>query len=101
LVDDYEAQLYDGLRGRNLAVVALHEITHAVHHRYELKTRDKHIRFRQAQVRGWLGIMKHDPDTWRWLTWIMSFPDQARIIAPRPIEFGSMQLARIRNGAAA
>ena len=76
-----EAQLYCGLTGSNLAVVALHEITHAIHHMYDLKKRDRHMAFRRAQVQGWLGIMKHNPGAWRWLAWVMSFPSKASLAA--------------------
>ncbi|HJV97381.1 MAG TPA: hypothetical protein VJ608_15165 [Albitalea sp.] len=75
-----EAQLYSGLTGSNLAVVALHELTHAVHHLYDLKTRDRHQAFRRAQLEGWLGIIKHNPGAWRWLAWVMSFPSQASLL---------------------
>jgi hypothetical protein len=80
--DKQEAQLYDGLTGSNLAVVALHEITHAVHHMYALKQRDRHHNFRRAQLDGWLGIIRHNPGAWRWLAWVMSFPAQASIEEP-------------------
>ena len=75
-----EAQLYRGLTGANLAVVALHEITHSVHHVYELKQRDRHGNFRRAQVKGWLGIVKRNPAAWRWLAWVISFPQEASLI---------------------
>ncbi len=75
-----EAQLYSGLEGSNLAVVALHEITHAVHHMYDLKKRDRHQAYRRAQLEGWLGIMTHNPSAWRWLAWVMSFPSKARLV---------------------
>jgi hypothetical protein len=75
----HEAQLYSGLTGSNLAVVALHEITHAVHHVYDLKKRDLHRNFRHAQLKGWLGIIKQNPSAWRWLAWVMSFPAQASL----------------------
>lgn len=81
VMDDLEAQLYGGLTGSNLAIVALHEITHAVHHVYGLRDRDRHHNFRSAQVRGWLSIIRRDPLAWRWLIWIMSFPAQASIVA--------------------
>jgi hypothetical protein len=74
-----EAQLYCGLTGSNLAVVALHELTHAVHHMYDLKKRDTHRAFRQAQLKGWLGIMCHNPSAWRWLAWVISFPRKATL----------------------
>jgi hypothetical protein len=74
-----EVQLYAGLTGANLAVVALHEITHAVHHAYALKTRDTHHNFNQAQLDGWLGIMRASPQAWHWLAWAISFPEGARL----------------------
>ena len=79
-----EAQLYSGLTGSNLAIVALHEITHAVHHMYDLKQRDLHQNFRRAQIKGWLGIIKHNPGAWRWLAWVMSFPEQASMDSELP-----------------
>ena len=69
-----EVQLYDGLHGRNLPVVAVHEITHAVHDVYGLKGRDKHQNFLRAQHQGWLGIMQHNPSAWRWRAWTLSEP---------------------------
>src|SRR5215831_3527813 len=75
-----EAQLYRGLTGANLAVVALHEITHAVHHVYAIKQRDRHANFRRAQVQGWLDIVKRNPGAWRWLAWVISFPQDASLI---------------------
>lgn len=69
-----EVQLYSGLCGTNLPVVALHEITHAVHHAYALKRRDKHHNFNRAQVEGWLGIVRNNPDAWHWLARTISFP---------------------------
>ena len=73
-----EVQLYQGLHGRNLPVVAVHEITHAVHDVYGLKERDKHKNFLRAQRLGWLGIMQHNPSAWRWLAWTMSEPVPAQ-----------------------
>jgi hypothetical protein len=69
-----EVQLYSGLHGHNLPVVAVHEITHAVHDVYGLKVRDAHRNFLRAQRLGWLGIMQHNPSAWRWLAWTMSAP---------------------------
>jgi len=77
--DTREAELYEGLKGNNLAIVALHELTHAVHHVYQLKERDRHRAFRVAQVKGWLGIITHNPMAWRWLAWAMTFPESARL----------------------
>ena len=77
-----EAQLYRGLAGANLAVVALHEITHAVHHEHGLENGHSHRAFRRAQLQGWFGVMQHSPAAWRWLAWVMSFPEQANLEAP-------------------
>ena len=91
-----EAQLYSGLTGSNLAVVALHEITHAVHHMYKLKQRDRHRSFRRAQLKGWLGVIKNNPSTWRWLAWVMSFPEQASIESTLPSP-GSREMTLSRS----
>jgi hypothetical protein len=72
-----EVQLYTGLSGANVAIVALHEITHALHHAHGLRTRDRERNFVRAQHKGWLDIMLRDPSTWRWLMWTMSFPHKA------------------------
>jgi hypothetical protein len=74
-----EVQLYEGLTGANVAIVALHEITHALHHAHGLRVRDDERRFIRAQLAGWLEIMTRDPDTWRWLVWAMSFPGKATL----------------------
>jgi hypothetical protein len=74
-----EVQLYDGLRGANVAIVALHEITHALHHAHGVRTRDRYHNYLRAQLRGWLEIMLRDPHTWRWLAWAMSFPHKASL----------------------
>lgn len=74
-----EIQLYEGLSGANVAIVALHEITHALHHAHGLRQRDHERNFVRAQVRGWLEIMVRDPNTWRWLAWTMSFPHKASV----------------------
>jgi hypothetical protein len=65
--------------------VALHELTHAIHHLYAVKNRDRHHIFRRAQVRGWFGIMTQSPGAWRWLAWVMSFPAKARMSLGAPV----------------
>lgn len=79
---DREAQLYRGLAGANLAVVALHEITHAVHHAHGLDDSARQREFRRAQLAGWAGVMRRSPAVWRWLAWLMSHPEQATLAAP-------------------
>jgi hypothetical protein len=74
-----EALLYRGLAGANLAIVALHEITHAVHHAHGLENGHRHHAFRRAQLRGWFGVMRRSPAAWRWLAWLMSFPGRASL----------------------
>jgi hypothetical protein len=74
-----EVQLYVGLSGANLPVVALHEITHAVHHAYALKVRDSHGNYNRAQLEGWLGVMRNNPMAWHWLIWAMSLPQGAKL----------------------
>jgi hypothetical protein len=75
-----EVQLYEGLTGTNVAIVALHEITHALHHAHGVRQRDSERNFLRSQLKGWLEIMLHDPDTWRWLAWSMSFPRKASVV---------------------
>jgi hypothetical protein len=72
-----EVQLYSGLTGANLPVVALHEITHAVHHAYGLGALDKHRNFTHSQLRGWLGVMRDNPEVWHWLVWAISVTERA------------------------
>lgn len=74
-----EVQLYDGLNGANVAIVALHEITHALHHAHGLRQRDLERNYLRAQLRGWLEIMVRDASMWRWLAWAMSFPHKASL----------------------
>jgi hypothetical protein len=82
LFAEREAQMYRGLAGPNLAIVSLHEITHAVHHAHGLEDGHSHRDFRRAQLQGWFGVMQHSPAAWRWLAWLMSFPEQANLPAP-------------------
>ena len=74
-----EVQLYVGLSGTNLPVVALHEITHAVHHAYAVKMRDTHRNFNHAQLDGWLALVRCNPAMWLWLAWAMSYPEAASL----------------------
>lgn len=73
-----EVQLCAGLAGCHLPIVALHEITHAVHHAQGLEDHAPHRAFLRAQVAGWIGVVRDNPGAWRWLAWAMSFPARAR-----------------------
>ena len=57
-----EAQLYDGLKGHNLAIVALHELTHAVHHLYEIRERSRHPAFRTCAAERVAGHHHAQPE---------------------------------------
>lgn len=72
-----EVQLCEGLMGTHLPIVALHEITHAIHHAWSLDDHDPHDHFLHAQQAGWMDLIRTNPTAWRWLVWTMSFPTQA------------------------
>ena len=74
-----EVQLYAGLAGVNLGVVALHEFTHALHHAHRLGRSGAHRDFVRVQCHGWLAIVRDNPALWRWLAWALSHPEQARL----------------------
>lgn len=70
--DDYKAELWDELHGANLAVVAIHEITHAIHQQFKLKDGSKHLAFRRGEADGWLEFMLKNPTAWQWLVYLMT-----------------------------
>jgi len=53
----HEVRMDPLLQREHLAVVFVHELTHAVHHAYELDDGDKHTAFVRAQARGWLSFI--------------------------------------------
>lgn len=63
----HAVRLYEGLRGPHAAVVAIHELTHAIHHRARLRNRDTKKRFIAAETDGWLRLIRDNPHAWRWL----------------------------------
>ena len=67
-----EVQLCEGLGGAHLPIVAVHELTHAIHHVWGLDDHDPHEAFLQAQLRGWLSIIRCNPAAWDWLVWAMT-----------------------------
>jgi hypothetical protein len=73
-----EVQLCTGLAGCHLPIVALHEITHALHHAHGVDDSSSYRRFTQVQVAGWMRFARDNPGAWHWLAWSMSFPARAR-----------------------
>jgi len=60
-------RLHEELTGRHLAVIVLHELTHAFHHAARLKTRETRRRFIRVQAQAWLSFVRDNPDAWCWL----------------------------------
>lgn len=54
------------LHGPHLAVIALHEIMHAIHHHGSCKT-GKRDRFIRQQAAALTAFIRRNPDAWRWL----------------------------------
>ncbi len=73
----HRIRLYEGLRGPHAAVVAAHELSHAIHHQARLKNRDTKKRFIAAETDGWLRLIRDNPDAWRWLLVTMRSESQA------------------------
>lgn len=69
-IDENRAELWDELCGANLAVVAIHEITHAIHDKAGVKDGSSHIAFRAAQTDGWLDFMLKNPGAWQWIVYL-------------------------------
>jgi hypothetical protein len=72
LYEQSEARLYAHLAGANLAVVAVHEVTHAVHWYGGVVDGSSHRDFVAAQARHWLDFMLRNPGAWRWLAYLLS-----------------------------
>lgn len=83
LYEERQAQLVDDLHGVNLAIVAVHELTHAVHAHAGLDDGGSHTAFVQAQARHWLDFALRNPAAWRWLVWLMAH--DAREAARLPV----------------
>lgn len=73
----HEVRLVDALRGRHVAVVFLHELTHAVHNLRDMDDGSKHGAFVNAQVDGWLEFIAHNPGAWCWVLRKMREPGLA------------------------
>jgi hypothetical protein len=54
------------LHGPHLAVIALHEIMHAIHHHGGCKTGDRN-RFIRQQAGALTAFIRRNPNAWRWL----------------------------------
>jgi hypothetical protein len=72
LYEEHRAQLHARLSGANLAVVAVHELTHAVHWQAGVGDGSLHRAFITAQTRYWLDFMLENPGAWRWLAYLLS-----------------------------
>ncbi len=87
LYKEQEARLYANLRGANLAVVAVHELTHAVHWHGGVGDGHPHREFVAVQTKVWLDFMTGNPDAWRWLAYLLSHEahaqHDARVAEPR------------------
>lgn len=65
--ETHTAELFEWLQGSNLAVVAIHEFTHCIHHEAGLVDFDSRRRFVTAQAEGWMRFIRANPSAWRWL----------------------------------
>ncbi len=86
LYKESEARLYANLAGANLAVVAVHEVTHAVHWHGGVEDGSSHREFVGVQARHWLDFMLLNPEAWRWLAYLLSHEahqDQGAASRPR------------------
>lgn len=54
------------LHGPHLAVIALHEIMHAIHHHGSCRTGDRN-RFIRQQAAALTAFIRRNPNAWRWL----------------------------------
>ncbi len=54
------------LHGPHLAVIALHEIMHAIHHHGRCRTGDRN-RFIRQQAAALTAFIRRNPNAWRWL----------------------------------
>lgn len=70
--EESTARLYARLAGANLAVVAMHEVTHAVHWHGGVSDGSSHREFIAAQTRHWLDFMLENAEAWRWLAYLLS-----------------------------
>lgn len=70
--DESKALLWEHLCGPTLAVVAIHEFTHAIHARAGVANGSSHIAFRDAEAGGWLRFALANPAAWRWLVYLMT-----------------------------
>ncbi len=70
--EENRARLYSRLTGANLAVVAVHEVTHAVHWHGGVGDGSSHRDFVAVQSRHWLDFMLGNPEAWRWIVYLLS-----------------------------
>ena len=66
-----EVLLHAVLEGRHLAVIVLHELTHAFHYAAKLRTRESRRRFTRIQAQAWLTFVRADPNVWCWFVHLL------------------------------
>lgn len=64
-------RLHEELTGRHLAVIILHELTHAFHHAAGMRTREKRRRFTRVQATAWLRFICSNPEAWCWFVQLL------------------------------
>jgi hypothetical protein len=77
------------LHGPHLAVIALHEIMHAIHHHGSCKTGNRN-RFMQQQAVALTAFIRRNPSAWRWLLRLI------RSTAHQPVKRASKNAANDR-----
>lgn len=76
-------RLHEELIGRHLAVIVLHELTHAFHHAARMRTRETRRRFTRVQAQAWQRFVQDNPDAWCWfLSLLRSRRSKARLLWP-------------------
>ena len=86
------------LHGPHLAVIALHEIMHAIHHHGSCKTGNRN-RFIRQQAGALTDFIRRNPNAWRWLLrLIRSTAHQPVAPAGKRAANGRLQDGAIRTG---
>jgi hypothetical protein len=76
-------RLHEELTGRHLAVIVLHELTHAFHHAARMRTRETRRRFTRVQAQAWQRFVRDNPEAWCWfLSLVRSRRSKAQSLWP-------------------